>query len=284
MITKVNRAEEVLDFVWKLSQNDLYASYPRINSAAETKEMLEKTINLENRNIVAYYEDNVLCGVCFYYWISDEKYVQTSGILINGDYEQIASEFIGYISKQLPGYELFIGVPFTNKNANEYFTKKNIELIDSSIVTALYNLESHGSKSNNQIQKITRDNFEEYAAFHDKYAIPSGMYFNSKNLEKAIDSFRVFAFNQDGEIHGSIFIRVYKDGGDVVGLFVDGEYKNRGIESALINEMLMQLYNEFGSLKEILYFIDEDCEDELNLALTAGFAVKERYRLYKCIL
>lgn len=78
---------------------------------------------MENFNIIAYYHQDVLCGVYFYFWRSDEKYAQASGFLIREDYGQIADKFINYISKQLPGYELFIGVPFTNKSANEYFKK-----------------------------------------------------------------------------------------------------------------------------------------------------------------
>jgi GNAT superfamily N-acetyltransferase len=284
MIKTIYRKEDVIDFAWELSHNNLHASYPRINSIDELKEELEKALNMENRSIISYYHQDVLCGVCTYFWIPDEKYVQTSGFLIRGDYDQIADEFISHISKQLPGYELFIGVPFTNRDANEYFVKKNIERIESSIVTALYNLESHGNESHNQVERITYSNFEEYAVFHDKYAIPSGMYYNSKNLQKDIEYFRIFAFRQDGAIHGSIFAKGFKDIADVVGLFVDKEYKNKGIESILINEMLMQLYNEFGSLKEILFFVDEDCPDELNTVLNAGFEIKEKYRCYKCIL
>lgn len=46
----------------------------------------------------------------------------------------------------------------------------------------------------------------------------------------------------------------------------------------------MQLYKEFGSLKEILYFIDEDSTEELNSALAAGFKINDTYRCYKCEL
>ncbi len=283
MIKIIQRLDEVMDFAWELSQNKLHASYPRINSIERIKEELEKAINLENRNIIAYYHQDVLCGVCFYFWISDEKYAQTSGFLIRENYDQIADEFINHISKQLPGYELFIGVPFTNKNANEYFKEKNIEC-ENSLVTRICNLEPRTNQRYDCIEEINKNNFEEYAVFHDKYAIPAGTYFNSKNLRKEIERFRIFAFRQDGEIHGSIFVKAGKDISDVIGLFIDEEYKNKGIESILINEMLTQLYNEFGAIKEILYFIDEDSTDEFNLALIAGFEIKEKYRLYKCIL
>jgi GNAT superfamily N-acetyltransferase len=284
MIKEIQRLDEVIDFVWELSQNKLHASYPRINSIEKLKEELEKAINLENRNIIAYYHQDILCGICFYFWISDEKYAQTSGFLIRGDYEQIADEFISHISKQLPGYELFIGIPVTNRNANEYFKEKNIECIEDSIVTRICNLEPHTNQRCDCIEEISKNNFKEYAVFHDKYAIPAGTYFNSENLRKKIERFLIFAFRQDGRIHGSIFVKTGKDLSDVIGLFIDEEYKNKGIESILINEMLTQLYNKFGAIKEILFFIDEDSTDELNLALNAGFEIKEKYRLYKCIL
>jgi GNAT superfamily N-acetyltransferase len=284
MIKTIQITDEVMNFAWKLCQDNLYASYPRINSMEDLKKEFEKAIKLENRSLIACYDQEVLCGVCAYFWIGDEKYAQTSVFLINEDYDKTAEEFIGYIGRQLPGFNLLIGVPSTNQEANEYFVKKNIEKLDSSIVTALYNLECHGNTSHEQVEKVTNSNFGEYAIFHDKYAIPLGMYYNSKNLLKDMEHFRVFAFRHDGVIHGGILIKLFKDGADVVGLFVDEEYKNEGIGSILLNETLMQLYNEFGSLREILYFIDEDSPDELKAALDAGFVIKEKYRCYKYVL
>lgn len=284
MIKEIYTCEEVIEFVWELSQDNMHASYPRINSIEELKEDLEKALNEKNRNIIACYRNNVLCGVCNYFWISDEKYAQTLQFLIGEDYNQVAEEMIHYISKELAGYKLFIGVPFSNEKANQYFNKKNIECIESSIVTNLYNLKSHCNQRYNSIDKITKDNFEEYAIFHDKHAIPLGIYYNSANLKNDMDRFQVLAFRKSEGIHASIFTKGNKDLSDVVGLFIDKEYKNRGIESLLINEMLMELYNEFGSIKEILYFVDEDNGDELNFVLNAGFKVKEKYRCYRCIL
>jgi hypothetical protein len=84
----------------------------------EIKEEIGKAISLDNKNIIACYHQNVLCGVCVYHWDCDEKYAQTTVFLIKGDYDQIAEELIDYINKQLAGYELFIGVPFANKNAS----------------------------------------------------------------------------------------------------------------------------------------------------------------------
>ena len=284
MIKTIINIEEVIDFAWELSQSHFHASYPRTKSLKEIKKDIEKAISSDNENIIACYHEHELYGVCIYYWKCDEKYAQTTQFLIRENYDQTAEEIIDYISKQLPGYELFIGVPFTNSDANQYFKKRNIQCVDSSIDTRLYNLESHINEKDDRVEEITQSSFEEYAMFHDKYAIPLGMYYNSKNLQKDIERFRILVFRQDERIHASIFVKASKVMSEVFGLFIDEEYRNKGVESILINEMLMQLYKEFGSVKEIVYFIDEACTDELNSALSAGFEVKDKYRCYKYIL
>lgn len=281
MIKTVHGVEEVIDFIWELNQKDLYASYPRITSMKDIKENIERAINSDNRNIIAYYREDVLYGVCIYMWLHDENYAQTEVFVIREDYEKIADDFIGYISAQLPGYELFVGVSADNKNANQYFTKKNVECTSSCIVTELYDLKPPMNQNHDKVEKITKSNFEEYALFHDKFAIPLEMYYNSPNLLKDIERFRIFAFNEGEEIHGGIFVKILKDSFEVFGLFVDEEYENKGIHTILMDEMLVQLYNEFGAVKEITYFIDEDCTTDLNSALTAGFEIKDRYKCYK---
>ncbi|WP_142413883.1 hypothetical protein [Hathewaya massiliensis] len=285
MIKTICNVEEIIDFAWELSQDNLNASYPRKESIIELKEYIEKFIHDHSKDVIACYDHGVLCGVCLYFWITDEKYAQTKVLLMKGDYDQIAEEFINYISNKLAGYQFLItGIPFTNKNANEYFNKKNIECIEASIVTRICNLKPHTNQRNDCVEEINKDNFEEYARFHDKHAIPLEMYYNAINLKRDIERFRIFAFWQDKEIHGSIFAKANKEDAEVFGLFVDEKYKNKDIESILINEMLTKLYNEFGAIKEIVYFIDENSTDELNLALAAGFEVQAKYRCYKCIL
>ncbi|HBG02815.1 MAG TPA: hypothetical protein DDW87_14830 [Firmicutes bacterium] len=71
---------------------------------------------------------------------------------------------------------------------------------------------------------------------------------------------------------------------EVFGLFVDAEYKDSGVGSALLQEMLVRLYDEFGALQEIVYFIEEDNAEELNVALAEGFEIKDGYRCYRCML
>ena len=285
MIKIIHNAEEIIDFTWELSQDNLNASYPRKESIMELKEYIKQFIDDDSKNVIASYQQGELCGICLYFWIDEEKYAQTKVLLIKDGYDQIAEEFINYISTQLTGYGFFItGIPFTNKNVNEYLRKKNIKCIESSIVTEMHNLEPPTKQRNNCVEEVNKINFDEYAKFHDRYATPLEMYYNSANLLKDIERFRILVYKNDKDIVGSVFVKIVSDSAEVFGLFVHEKYENKGVECILINEMLTKLYNEFGEIKEIVYFIEEDCTNELNAALTAGFEIQAKYRCYKCIL
>lgn len=289
MIKTIETLDEVMNFALELSNDDFYASYPRMKAISEIKEEIEKSIISEVANVIACYKEGLLCGVCAYYWDLDDKYAQTTQFLIKEFYDETAEEIISYIKgefirNELKGYELLIGVPVTNKNANNYFVKNNIECSESSVDTRLYNLNINSKQKHNCIEKITEDTFDEYAIFHDNYAIPSGMYYNSKNLKKDMKEFQILAFVKDGSIHGSIFTKAFKDMAEVFGVFIDEEHKKKGIEGMLINDMLIHLYNEFGSVNEILYFINEGCDEELKAALDSGFEINDNYKSYKLSL
>lgn len=284
MIKIINHTEDILDFAWELCQDDLFASYHRVSSIKELKDAIEKAIYRENERIIACYQNEVLCGICIYFWKSGENYAQTIQFLIKEDYNRTADLLLDYISRNLTGYELLIGVPATNINANQYFRSKNIICIESSIDTRMYILASPISQIHANIEKVAAHSFEEYATFHDKYAIPLEMYYSSKNLLKDFARFRIFAYRRNGEILGSIFVKASKHISEVFGLFLDEQVKNSGVEGLLISGMLIYLYSELGSVEEIVYFINEACGDELNIALAAGFEIKDHYRCYKCML
>ena len=88
MVKEVKKCEEVMDFAWELSQNDLYASYHRLRSKEKVKEYIEQAMVKENEKIIACYQENILCGVCIYFWIPNEKYAQTTMSLIKENYNE----------------------------------------------------------------------------------------------------------------------------------------------------------------------------------------------------
>ena len=285
MIKNIENIDEMLNLAWELSMNDGSASFPRVSSKKELKAQIERAVSRNNYNIITTYYNNKLNGVCIYYWLDDEKYAQTVLFVIKENYEHDASEMVNYVKSNLIGYELLIGFPADNLSANKYFMGNGFKCVESSIVTEMV-LHKTTNKHcyHEKVKEITLDDFDEYSKFHDKFAIPLEMYYNSENLKNNLKNFKIFAYEENNEIVGSIFICCLKDGAEVFGLFVDSEFKNMNIESILINYMVSKLDDIYDSPKELLYFIEESSTDELRSALDAGFYIKDKYKCYKQLL
>lgn len=277
MIKVITDPDEVFDFIYKYSCNDKAASYPRMKSKEKISRNLERALTLENRMIIANYDDELL-GVCCFHWDND-NYAQASIFLVKDSYEYVADEMICFIQNKLPKYNLLIGIPDTNAQARDYFEKKNLECIESSIVMHQLNLECAERSSNHNINRITKTNFDLYKDFHNKFAVLYEMYYTSEKLLDVIERFEILTFNNGNKIVASIFANKGKDLTDIVGLFIEDDYKNKDIESLLFDELRANLVDEFGKIGEVLYFAED--EKDVELASVAGFKIKESYKCYE---
>ena len=280
MIKYIKDIDEVLKFACELSKCDSTASYPRMTSVNQIKEELLKAIQDDKYHIMAYYSENEIKGLCAYFCIDDEKYSQTTIFLIKDNYDSIADKMISEIKSKLHDFKLLVGVPTSNTTAINYFEKRNIKCIESSVVTHICKLKPSYAKQDDHIMTINKKNFCLYSAFHDKYAIPYDIYYTSKNVCNSINDFIILAYVKK-DIVASIFAKIGDEIADIFGLFIDEKFKYNGIEQILINHLLSQLYLKHQSIKEILFFIDDIDHQELRIVLETGFKVKERYKCYK---
>ena len=283
MIKVINAIDDIIDFTWALSCSKETSSYPTLESVQDVKNALELGINRDNSEILGYYDDGRLTGVCVYYWIEEDQYTQTTLMVAKGAYDLAFSGFLDTIRKKRSGYEMMLGFPASNKQAEDFFNKNNIACVDASTKTILEGtLDIH--VQNDLIERIHEENYDQYAVFHDKYALPYEMYFNAANLKKSFDSFMVFAYKDQNQFVASIFIKTGSASPEVFGLFIDEPFKGQGIAKQLMEVMLSRLYEEMDRIERIFFFIDDQSDDELNAALSLGFDIKDEYRCYKMTL
>lgn len=281
MIEVVKKIDKVFEFAWRLSNDDQKASYPRISSKKQLESEMNARVADKDSELLAIYDHRQLIGLCFYFWEVKDKYAQTTGFLIEKEYEHTADKFLQYLHQRLPGYQLHVGVPPTNQEANAYFVKKKAECIEKSIVTRLHDLKKVPKGQGDFLERINGVNFAEYAIFHDQHAIPSEMFWHSENLKAQLDRFRVYALRQEGQICASIFASLIKGSAEIFSLFLDKEYENKGLEFVLIQGLLERLNDELGTIEEICYFIDDNSSVELTAALKAGFKIEDEYNCYR---
>ena len=283
MIKRISRLEEVKDFVLELSLDASRASFPRLKSSKEVVFELEHVLRSKNHNLIGCYQGNKLCGVCAYYCIPEEKYAQTTVFLIASSYKAIALEMMAHLRNELPGFQLIIGVTAANIDANDYLQSDGFECVESCAVTTLDIVENSAYKKFNHIEKITQKTIENYAPFHDKFAVPQKMFFNSRNLRKDFDRFRIYASKQNNKIQGSTFVKVINRTPEIFGLFVDENCKNDALRVELLNELMSDLTADVTDFDSVLYFIEEENALDLEAALSVGFKVVDEYKSYKTV-
>ncbi|MEG2289359.1 MAG: hypothetical protein RR891_10400 [Clostridium sp.] len=284
MIKEIKDINEILEFTWCISRDNTKNSYTKRTSKDQLIKDLEFAIKSDTRKVISCYENNILKGACVYYWLKEDKYAQTTVFMIDSNFNIIADEIIKYIGAELPGYELFIGFPFDNVNATEYFKERNIKCIESSFDTRLKTENYIEKDIEEEVETVDLETFDEYAIFHDEYAKKLEMYWTSDRLKEHINEFKIYVYRCEGKIRGSIFVRKYTKSAEIFGLFLDENFNNKGIESDLIQHTLKSIYKEYEPIEEVTYFIDEESKDELNIALGTGFKINDTYRCCKCEL
>ena len=282
MIKKIESIYEVYDFVKKLSYNESTASYPRILNDEHLINVLKSSIKRETDNLIACYDkEDKLVGVSSYTWESTNNFMQTTIFLIIDDYDNIADEIISYFKTQLTNYNFYIGFPRENKLAVNYFSKKNkYPCIEDSVATYIKNFKNYKKKYNFNLVHVNKENFSDYADFHDPIAKNYGIFYDAKNLLDYIDEFVILGLKDNDNYIASIFFKAYENITTVFGLFLDEQYKSMNKEDILIDGMLEYLSNTFCEVGEIIYFIDQVDQNQLKAAYNLGFEKKENYCCY----
>ena len=82
------------DFVWKLCQTPETASYPIYNEKEQLKANLQKRFYNNDSRILGYYKDDKLIAVIDFFFIENEKYLQSTGVYIEDDYNKVMDAFM----------------------------------------------------------------------------------------------------------------------------------------------------------------------------------------------
>lgn len=275
--------EHTIGVAWKLGKRAESTSYPRVSSLAQLTERLQKAAHAERERLLGYFAGERLQGICAYFWDPKERYAQTTLFLIErACYCDTADGFLSVLRSHLEGYELLIGVPAANQRAVSYLENRGFACVEASIDTRWRGGPLQQPRPAIGVESITEADFAEYAVFHDRYALPLEMYWHSRNVARELERFRILAVRQHDVVRAGICARTYPGGAEIVGLFTDEQ--NADVIEALIQSLLQRLYQEFGALNEVMYFIAEGSDLELRAAQKAGFEVHDHYRCYRRLL
>ena len=256
-------------------------SYPRFYKINDIFRELEYSIEFMATESLVIEENGDLEGLATYFWDEDEKYIQTTLLVIKNKDIKVFEELISYIKKDFKDYSLNIGLSHTCWLNEEDYFKENAQIIEHSHVLESKNINKNPAEIEG-VKVLSKEDFPQYEAFHDKFA--GKMYYNSKNLLRDFDKFRVFVKENQGEIVASLLVKIYGENpckGEIFGLFIEDSKEKAKICYELLKAMENSLIDEFGKISTIKYFVEVDKKIELETALGLGFEKLDTYLYYK---
>lgn len=256
-------------------------SYPRFYKINDIFRELEYSIEFMATESLVIEENGDLEGLATYFWDEDERYIQISLLIIKNKDIKVFEELISHIKKDFKDYSLNLGLSHTCWLNDEEDFKDKAQIIEYSHVLEAKNIrERLGDTAG--IRILSKEDFPKYEDFHDKFA--GKMYYNSKNLLRDFDKFRVFVKENQGEIVASLLVKIYGENpckGEIFGVFIEDSKEKAKICDELLKAMENSLIDEFGKISTIKYFVEVDKKIELETALRLGFEKLDTYLYYK---
>lgn len=276
--TDLGKVRGLLDLAIK---DESHFSYPRFTKISDIFRELEYSIEFMATDSLVAEENGEILGLMTYFWDQDEKYIQITFLVIKNKDIKVFEKLISQIKNDHDGLSINLGLSHTCWLNDEDYFKDHAQIIENSHVLEARNI-SESERKIEGIKVLAKEDFPEYEAFHDKFA--KDMYYNSKNLLRDFDRFRVFAKENQGKIVASLLIKIYGENpckGEIFGLFIDENEEKSKICDELLQAMVNSLLDEFGKISTIKYFVEVDKKIELERALANGFQKLDTYLYYK---
>lgn len=181
--------------------------------------------------------------------------------------------------EEYSGYRALFGFPRENINANKFFIDRGNKCLDSCLDMRLVTNCFNEINTQITILKITEESFDSYADFHDKHWVNS--YWTSDRLRKELDKWHIFVYGEE-QIEASIFITFCnEDTIEIFGVAISEENKKEGLKEKLISAALKEIFKEYPTIKNTIFFIDDNEEEDLRIANALGFNYFSSYRCYE---
>ena len=289
MIIKVNSIDDckICDNFLTLLIQDERKYDTTIDEKFVVKDYFVNMIN--NQNILLLYKnENKPIGYIFAKKIDDKYLIDGLYIDINYRNKGIATKLIKAIIKEiysLGDYEIFINVLKENKVAVNLY--KNIGFIVEQedelkfyMCYNTYKLENASIKDIERIKKYKLNTIFDYAKDLDKNEIERINNYVNETIPKQIDEYKNIVLNNI--IVGSFLITKNENGLLLDEIFIEEQYRNKGIGTSIIKDVVSKSNNN------VYLWVYKDNIKAVNLYNKLGFNIKEEtdsryYMEYKVV-
>lgn len=266
--------EEYMESAYALALDQTRSGYPLFSDGIATKEQFAASAweshTGDDRDLLLFLLDGRVEGWIQFFWIAEERYLQTNGFLIRRNTRQALAEFTEYARTHFPGYALYLGFPKRNEDAVRALDAAGWARIEESYHD-IFSLANYAPRPEEQgIVRVTHKNF---SAFRTLQRTDEFTYWDAQRIERTLDAWQIYllAERETGTPLGAVYAR----DGEIFGIDYNAERFDAAVYRALMTAILNEFYR--AGRTHVVFFHDEAAQPA---ALELGFRCAAQYILF----
>lgn len=273
--------DRYVEFAYELALDMTKSGYPTYADGIKTKDEFvdraREAYYAQNDEILLFERDGAVAGWIHYFYLPEDRYVDTCAFCIAEGTEEALAEFIDFAREHFPGSELYLGFPRENREAVAALEAGGYECIEESYNDAVDFADYVLCPENAGILAITRENYSFFAALHSQ--TDCDMYWNTARILDAIDRWRIYVYLRNGKAAGAIYFMDDKIMPEIFGVdFPEGAYDSE-VYQALLTAALNE--GKRSGAKHMIFFNEKEAQAD---ALSCGFRCIGEYMCFKIAL
>lgn len=263
-----------METAYALALDQTRSGYPLFSDGIATKEQFAawawESHTQENRDLLLFLLDGRVEGWIQFFWIEEDRYLQTDGFLIRRNTRQALAEFTEYARVHFPGYTLYLGFPRRNQDAVHALESAGWACIEESYHD-VFSLADYTPRPDAQgVVRVTRENFSAFRVLH---RVDASTYWNAQRIERTLDAWQIYllAGSETGAPAGAVYAR----DGEIFGI----DYREGRFDAAVYRALVTAILNAFyrAGRTHVVFFQDEAAQ---SAALELGFRCAAQYVLF----
>lgn len=262
------QVEAYLDTAFALSLDPTRSGYPTYTDGIKTREDFEETMQRglrhPERQILLLVNGGRAEGLIHFFFLPDDRYLQTVIFSIAGSTSQALAEFEAYCRERFPGYDVALGFPEDNVEAVRHLSQNGWDCIERSYNDVLHFRDYRLREESGDIVRVTRENFGDFRCLHQ--SIEGTMYWNADRISEKLDQWIIWLYRREGVPAAAIY---YKDAQiltEIFGLDFAGNQFDREAFQLLTVKALNECKR--GGCRHMVFFNDAESQQA---ALDCGF-------------
>ena len=270
-----------VDFAYQLALDMTKSGYPTYADGIKTKDdfvaRARKAFSTDNEEILLYEQEGKTAGWIHYYYLPEERYLDTCAFCIAFGMKEALAEFIAFAQEHFPGSELYLGFPKENTEAVAALESQGFDCIEESYNDVMDFEDYVLQPEDAGIFSVNGENYELFSGLHCQN--DCDMYWNSARILDAIERWRIYMCVRNGKAAGAIYYMDDTLVPEIFGVDFPDDIYNKDAYRALLTAALNDCKRR--GAKHMIFFNEGESQTD---AVACGFRCVGGYMCFKKVL